>query len=124
MSAKVFHGSEREFQSFDQERIGSMRCASSFCFWFSSKMEVAQDYGFLIYLCELSIKNPLRVSFEEFVDERQGPSYWAKKAYQKGFDGVILTGIVDCSYMIASDIYGVFNPNQIKILGVENQWEE
>lgn len=124
MNATVFHGSEREFKRFDQEKIGSGRYAHSFCFWFTSKMEVAQDYGFLIYHCNLSLSNPLEVSFEEFVDERQGPSYWAMKAYEEGFDGVILRGIVDCSYMIASDIYGVFDPNQVKILSVENQWED
>lgn len=68
--------------------------------WFSNSKDAVDFYysgpehGTKIH-AEVEMKNPLVVSYDDFVRERQGPTWWQAKAAQEGHDGVIIQDIQD-----------------------------
>ena len=92
--------------------------------WFTSSKENASFYadvkeedeeGEYIYRCYIKMQNPMVVTEDEFKYLRQGPKSLAIEARKKGHDGIILRDIIDGH--TSSNIYAVFHPGQIKVVG-------
>jgi len=116
----LYHGTEHAFNTFSLARIGCMTGCNTHGFWFTDNRKAADYYhsgaecGGRVITALLVMENPLLVSSEDFAKHYpHGPASWAKKARERGHDGVILRDILDGD--TRSTVYAVFSPNQIEI---------
>lgn len=112
----VFRGDSLPFTKFDKANIGTgLGGENSNGFWFSSSKDAAEYFGPFVRAFEITMKNPLVFSEEEFVKGwPSGPTHFAKIAKQRGHDGVILLNIEDGDRV--GDVYCVFSEEQIRPL--------
>jgi hypothetical protein len=110
-----FHGTEDHFEAFDPDLLNSQQGRGSPGFWFSNQEHAAGYYGANVVECELAIRNPLRVSSEEYYQARRGPSSWARLAQASGYDAVILEDV--CDGDVPSTVTCVFSHERISVCG-------
>lgn len=113
-SYEVYRGDDEKFNTFDFSKIGSgVGGPNNIGFWFTNNPEAAEFYGEHVRKFFIYLSNPLIVSSDMFAKHYpNGPTYWAKIAYQEGYDGVIINDIVDGD--IESTVFCVFDDFQIE----------
>lgn len=115
LTTKVFRGDDTEFDTFDPKFIGKSTMSNTEGFWFSNSADAAEFYGHHVRPFEVTMKNPMVFSKEDFVKAYpHGPSHFAKLAKQRGCDGVVILNIIDGDRR--SDVYCVWDPKQIRSL--------
>lgn len=111
----LYRGDDTKFDTFDPKFIGKSTMSNTEGFWFSSTKEAAEFYGEHVGTFEVTMRNPLVFTHEDFVNGYpDGPPKFARKAKQAGHDGVVLLNVVDGDRV--SDVYCVWNVGQIKKL--------
>ena len=115
LTAKVFRGDDKKFDTFDPKFIGKSTMSNTEGFWFSNSADAAEFYGQHVRPFEITMKNPMVFSDEDFGQSwPNGPSHFARLAKQRGHDGVVILNIVDGDRR--SDVYCVWDPKQIRSL--------
>ncbi len=115
VKAQVFRGDDKKFSKFDHSFIGQATMSNTEGFWFSSSEDAAAFYGQHVRAFEITMKNPLVFTDEDFIKGYpKGPPYFAKMAKERGHDGVVILNITDGDR--TSDVYCVWNISQIKRL--------
>ena len=110
-----FHGTEAHFDDFDHGMLGSQQGRGSPGFWLSNSEHAAGYYGPNVVECELDIRNPLRLTLEEYEQVRRSPSGWARLAQANGHDAVILEDV--CDGDVPSTVTCVFSHESISVCG-------
>ena len=110
----VFRGDDKPFTKFDASFIGKATMTNTEGFWFSNSKDAAEFYGEHVRPFEITMRNPLVFTYDDFVKTTHGPPHFARIAKQKGHDGVVIQNIVDGDR--ESDVYCVWNVSQIKAL--------
>ncbi len=137
----VYHGTDKEFDSFDPSKSGSKSNTGTpqGSFYFTDKPDVANSYtvkyqgewitehfeGANVKPVFLSIKNPLKVSakgeswrFIEYKGEVYDINELAEHAQRKKYDGLIVTRVADRGRgdvtSKSATTYIAFSPTQIK----------
>lgn len=104
----VYHGTYEEFSVFEGEEI-----------YFAEDANTAADFGDQVMEVYLSIKNPLRYSYED------GPSMTRAQAIEAGHDGYVIedydVGDGDEIYPNEGDVWVAFHPEQIKMVAVADR---
>jgi hypothetical protein len=112
----AYHGTEYNFDTFDLEYCGSATGVKSGYLFFTSSIDNAGYYGFILLTCQLKINNPFIV--QEGL-QGKSPRQWADEIILKNyfedteFDGVILEEVLDGTHY--STIYVVFEPDRVTI---------
>jgi hypothetical protein len=106
-----YHGSETDMKSFTST---APRHSKYIGLWFAENPKLTGYYGPNQYKVKLNFKKPLVVSEEEYIKNKLGPTYWARKARDEGYDAVIIQDIIDGD--TESTICCVFNPKIIRII--------
>lgn len=112
----VYHGTEAQFDAFDERMIGSKTDEgwAGRGFYFSSDPTVADAYGSRRVAAHLSLKNPYQFkgNFYEQVQAKGGPAGFSEWLRSEGYDGARLWS----QYM-------VLDASQIRIVDVA-KWNE
>jgi hypothetical protein len=104
-----YHGSEEEFDQFEDGR------GRYFGLWFAENPKLTGYYGANQYKVRIHMRNPLIVSEEEYTAGKpHGPTHWAKEAANGGHDAVVIQDIIDGD--TESTICGVLDPSIVEIL--------
>ena len=108
----VYRGDDEEFAEFDPEKVGR-KGFETVGFWFSGTYDAAEFYGEHVRPFEITMKNPLVFTQEDFRKAYpKGPPWLAQIAKNRGHDGCVILDIMDGDRW--SDVYCVFDKNQIK----------
>ena len=107
----VFRGDEEPFDAFHPRYIGARTGCDVVGFWFTSSRRAAEYFGDCIRVFLLALPSFLEASREEFIEAKQGPAWWARRARDEGLGGVILRDIEDGDTI--SDVYCVLDPAHI-----------
>lgn len=59
MEITAYHGSDTEFDTFDNEYMGKHTAIIGYGFFFTTDIEIAKNYGRIIYKCGLNIQKVL-----------------------------------------------------------------
>lgn len=132
----VYHGTNANFERFDQERLGeaSEHPSAVLGFYFTSNSTVAEEWAWSeddghVMPVYLAIANPMQMTGEEFrgmvdgharTDRQMRQLFTAlkKTAESRGYDGIYVSKIdgplreEDAEW--SSDVYIAFRPEQIK----------
>lgn len=128
---QVYHGTPAMFDVFssDMTNTNTRGLWSQLGFFFTSKRQVAADYGDRIIEAYINLKNPIIIDPE--LRRSLGKEENVLKYVQEnmdGHDGVILENIKDnprrAKRRLASTVYIVFNSNQIKDVNNLNPTED
>jgi len=110
---EVYRGDDKLFGRFLSRFIGKSTGVNTGGFWFSDSEDAAGFFGQHIRKFKIDLHNPLIVTSEEFSRSNpKGPSWFARKAKEEGYDGVIIQDIIDGDRR--STVYCVFSTTQIK----------
>lgn len=112
----VYRGDDVPFDKFNFLKIGSgIGGSDNVGFWFTNNQDAAEFYGEHVRKFSIHLSNPMVVSSDMFVKHYpNGPTYWAKLAFQNGHDGVIIKDIVDGD--VESTVFCVFDDSQIDFI--------
>lgn len=124
-SNKFYHGSSVKFDEFDLSKAKDGWFGK--CIYFTDNKTLAKGFGKYIYEVELDIKNPYFTKSDnwmqivndvnkEFNADGLQETDLTKVLDKNGFDGIVFNTNWDKS---VGNIYTVVNPNQIKIVSVE-----
>ncbi len=108
----LYRGDDKKFKNFDPKFIGKSTNVNTEGFWFTDSADAAMFYGENVRSFEVTMRNPLVFTYEDFTSTTHGPPYFARLAKQNGHDGVVVQNIVDGDR--ESDVYCVWNVGQIK----------
>ena len=112
-----YHGSEDEFDNFNQAHVGTKQGKNSPGFWFTDNPDLTGFYGHIRYTVRIYADE---VAVLEFKDRKtgQGPSYFATQAAVAGYDAIVLKDVFDGDRE-ATNVC-VFSADDIEIVSVED----
>lgn len=124
-----YHGTEyqQKFEKFDSKLSGSQtrEGLETKGFWFTYQRDVAEDFGSNVVSVLLNVKNPYRAGvkltesipyIKTFPDQVES----INEAIKKGYDSAFIDVLENLEYGIGTTELVVFEPEQIHILGNEN----
>ncbi len=128
-----YHGSNEKFDKFSLKYFGKHDAGMwGRGIYLTNKIAVALQYGFYLYTCNLNLQNPFII---ESGDEKKLKYYLSlgkdnnevtNKLIEMGYDGIISKNekFLVNSRMIKADQYIAFDPNNVKILKLEDFRDE
>jgi len=124
-----YHGTEyqQKFEKFDSKLSGSQtrEGLQTKGFWFTYQRDVAEDFGSNVISVLLNIKNPYKAKvkltesfpyIKTFPDQVES----VNEAIKKGYDSAFIDVLENLEYGRGTTELVVFEPEQIHILGNEN----
>ncbi len=106
----VYRGDDVKFNKFSPFYI-----KNTYGYWFTDNKQAAYFYGQYVRNFKITLNNPLIITDEQFLQAYpKGPTYFAKLAFNKGHDGVIIKNIMDGDTI--STVYCVFNEKNIQFI--------
>ena len=102
----------RDFANNNIDPTGSVKRGEE-QYWFSDSWDASRYYGENTVVARLHFRNPLLVSYDDFVNNKpHGPTWWARKARAEGHDAVVIHDI--CDGDMFSTVCAVFDPRIIE----------
>jgi GNAT superfamily N-acetyltransferase len=90
-----YHGTDRDFDAFDNNFIGSMHGRSKSGFWFANSADMARYFGHDIYTVHLNLGKCKVYTEEEYEETGLGQAQLATLAKNEGYDSIMLKDIID-----------------------------
>jgi len=115
----VYHGTKYNLDEFD---IDYATTETNNGFWFTSNKSLAREYGSIVIPVYLKIINPYIID-GQMEDIRVYDEELSNVDRHK-YDGVIIYNVDDSmtGFFSVSDVYLVFNPNNIKSVDNDGSW--
>ena len=97
--------------------------------FFTSEKYYAKEFGDYVYTCKFKFDHPLILDGDK-IGVGEQPTPWNPELDTTGYDGIIINKYtdgttIDDKYYVSDfdyDTYVVFNPNTIKIVGVDEDF--